>query len=276
MSDEVIKHPNVIAALAALQAECPNVFKTKKHAQGYKYATLEDWIDTVQPLLARHGLAVVVSFPEVHEAGEYDTKGGTWTKVRVKAIAEVVLASQDAVDESNVQRFGGVRFEGWGEGADPADKAIYKAMTGARKYLYAAISGAMTTDDPENDERDSAQRGARPAQTREPARERATQGLGGPQGATETGGGVELISAAQVADLWKLFRGRVAKVAPDMTKDDIEGAYRLILKVTGGVSSTKDIPRAKFALVGKAINNWTPPNLPKEEGFGESDNEETS
>jgi hypothetical protein len=44
-----------------------------------------------------------------------------------------------------------VEASAWGEGQDRGDKAVYKAITGARKYGVASALGLATTDDPEDD-----------------------------------------------------------------------------------------------------------------------------
>jgi hypothetical protein len=44
-----------------------------------------------------------------------------------------------------------IEYIGYGEGQDRADKALYKAITGGKKYLIANIFNVPTTDDPETD-----------------------------------------------------------------------------------------------------------------------------
>lgn len=61
----------------------------------------------------------------------------------------------------------------WGEGQDHGDKAIYKAITGARKYGLACLFNLATSDDPERDARtDEPPVAAAPAPKEEPKYER--------------------------------------------------------------------------------------------------------
>jgi hypothetical protein len=71
--EEKVKHDNIYAALSAFQGENPQIKKTKlvdiKLDTGrritYKYAPLDEFVTTIRPLLAKHGL----SFTH-EEAGE--------------------------------------------------------------------------------------------------------------------------------------------------------------------------------------------------------------
>jgi hypothetical protein len=49
-------------AIASFQAKCPNIKKTTK-GHGYKYASYEDLLDVIQPLLEEYGISIRFSFP---------------------------------------------------------------------------------------------------------------------------------------------------------------------------------------------------------------------
>lgn len=225
-------HKDVYAALAAFQGACGPIFKSKKHGQGYTYATLEDWTDTVKPLLVEHGLALVASTVSCEDVGE--TKAG-WTRTRVFLTATVFHGPSGT----------NVTLSAFGEGADNGDKGVYKAQTGARKYLLAALTGSATTDDPEADERHEKAPAKATAPTA-PTKARAKDEPG-------------TITLEQAQACWKHFRERCQEVAPDATAKDVEAYGRKLLKDTIGVDSFKSIPGTRYVEFERLIARWLPP-----------------
>ncbi len=135
-SDKVSK------ALVAAQHEFGGVEKgaTNSHDR-YKYAQLEDYIVAANSALAKYKLAVLTGAPEIESLPDRSTKAGSVNyAVRVKLDLRLVHESGQWMQVSC-----------WGEGQDRADKALYKAITGARKYGLACLLGMVTTDDPERD-----------------------------------------------------------------------------------------------------------------------------
>ena len=130
------------SALHKAQAQVKPVGKSgynKYHK--YSYATLEDYWKELQRALCENDLAFVCSVVEVIRLDDRKTKEGNMERA-VQLILEGTLTHKSG--ESMVIR-------SYGEGQDVGDKAIYKAHTGARKYLIASILGMPTTDDPESD-----------------------------------------------------------------------------------------------------------------------------
>lgn len=104
---------------------------------GYSYAREIDWYSTLKEALDKESLLVWFSITRVQDLGT--TPSGRQRLVRVRAhmtVAHVPTGQTRTVVS-------------WGEGADPGDKAVYKAITGAKKYGYAVLFGLPTTDDPE-------------------------------------------------------------------------------------------------------------------------------
>lgn len=173
-------------ALARAQADFPSVGKSGTNLfDKYRYAMLEDYVTKVQPILAKHGLSVVTSVLDVQSGEPRTTKGGTVEHVaRVRIALRLIHESGEWIEATS-----------WGEGQDRADKAIYKAITGARKYGLAALLGLATTDDPESDEtvgRDTGAK-AKPVQTtevkvEEPAKPESLRPDPAPDTRIETGG----------------------------------------------------------------------------------------
>lgn len=130
-------------ALAAAQAEMRSAQKSGKNTfDKYEYAKLEDFMDVAKPVLAKHGLAITFGTDEIHTLDDRSTKnGGVEHAVRVRVVATLIHESGATI-----------AVYGYGEGQDRADKASYKAITGARKYAIAGLLAIPTTDDPEADE----------------------------------------------------------------------------------------------------------------------------
>lgn len=149
----------VAAALVAAQAEASAVFKSRKNtAQHYNYAGLEDFVETARPILSAHGLALTFSVINAVPMDARTTKGGG-VQYAVLVNLEATLYHQSGQS---------LRFAGAGEGQDSGDKAVYKAITGARKYLIAQVLNLTTTDDPEAD-------GPAPQQYQRPAQQQRQQ-----------------------------------------------------------------------------------------------------
>jgi len=137
--------PALIKAQGAMKA----VEKTNSNDfHRYTYADLGDIKRTVDGPLQDNGLALVVSEPEVVAGAPRETKGGKASyPVRVRIVGRLIHESGEWIES-----------EMWGEGQDGEDKAIYKATTGARKYLLTSMFHLATTDDPEADDEKPKQR----------------------------------------------------------------------------------------------------------------------
>ncbi|MGE5607974.1 MAG: ERF family protein [Bacillota bacterium] len=133
----------VFAALVAAQDEMRGIEKTGRNDhQKYDYAKLEDYVRAARPILAKHGLAItksVCGFTTLPMKPKAD--GKVETRVVVRLAIRIVHKSGQWIEGYSM-----------GEGGDYADKATYKAITGARKYGIAAALNLATTDDPEADE----------------------------------------------------------------------------------------------------------------------------
>lgn len=139
----IVQHKNVYEALHAAQAECGLIGKSGKNTYDkYSYANLEDYISGVHGPLAKHGLSVTTSVEAVRDLEKRTTqKGGTEHAVEVIVLMVIYHTSGTFVSLKSA-----------GQGQDRADKSIYKAITGARKYILAQALNLATSDDPEADE----------------------------------------------------------------------------------------------------------------------------
>lgn len=108
----------------------------------YDYATLEDYMRVVRPCLEQHGLLLVTSAPTIDPIdGRQTSNGKPQYACYITLTLRVIHAESGEWIEATAQ----------GEGQDRADKAAYKATTGARKYGVAMLFDLVTTDDPELD-----------------------------------------------------------------------------------------------------------------------------
>lgn len=107
----------------------------------YPYVTESDLVDALRKLLAENGIAFFVSVdgePERIDMG--DSRNGPLT--RVKMLAH--FGCSETGETFSVSFYG--------DGQDKGDKGIYKAYTGAVKYMLMKTFLVSTGDDPEVDD----------------------------------------------------------------------------------------------------------------------------
>ena len=133
---------SLAAALVAAQAEFPLVGKSGENKYDrYRYATMEDFVDAIRAPLRKHGLGLVFSVAGTEALEPRQTKGGG-TEYGARVIMDMTIVHSSGET---------MACHGVGDGYDRGDKAVYKAMTGARKYLVASALNLATSDDPEGD-----------------------------------------------------------------------------------------------------------------------------
>lgn len=130
------------ALLSARKAILPAAKSGKNTFDNYDYATELDWHRAVTPALLDNGLILTFTLRDVIQLGDRTTaRGGTEHVVRVLGEAKLWHESGQYIT-----------VQGAGDGQDRADKGVYKAITGMKKYLYALLFALPTSDDPEADE----------------------------------------------------------------------------------------------------------------------------
>lgn len=150
----------IYRALAAVQARVKAAAKSGANEYDhYSYAMLNDYCEVIRVPMAENGLALSVDIESVERLTPRKTARGGEEQVVLVVVKGILMHESGET----------LSFTGYGEGQDRSDKAIYKAITGAKKYLIANIFNVPTSDDPEKDsdaERDQAQR--RPPAQRPP------------------------------------------------------------------------------------------------------------
>jgi len=133
--DSMTQSPEVgelVAAIAAVTGAVGYVQKTGRNTHHrYTYASDEDLARAIGPELAAHGLAIMPHRIDTTRDGD---------RVRLVMTWRIAHSSGQWMTIETV-----------GEGCDKQDKAAYKAMTGARKYLLRLVFCIATGDDAEVD-----------------------------------------------------------------------------------------------------------------------------
>lgn len=140
----------IAPALVKAQTEMETVGMSGENTfDKYKYAKLYDFLKVAKPILTKNDLCLVTSFASM---GDQRASGVMVIKDRVSSAGKPQNACY--VDlKMTLLHVSGQWFaiQVVGEGQDRADKSIYKAITGARKYGVAMFFDLVTTDDPEAD-----------------------------------------------------------------------------------------------------------------------------
>lgn len=134
---------NISSALAKMQPELNVISKSGENKfDRYTYATLEDYIRGTRDIMSKHGFFMVASVEKLEQLLDRPTRNGNIEHaVQINLTVRLIHQSGEWIEISCI-----------GEGQDRADKAVYKAITGARKYAIASLLGLATSDDPEADE----------------------------------------------------------------------------------------------------------------------------
>lgn len=163
-----MQHSEQIDKLAAAIAEAQAEFKPVEKSgynkfDRYKYSILIDYTNASDDALRKHGFSVITTVDEVIRMEDRTTaKGGVEHIAQARITIRLFHKSGQWIEATS-----------YGEGQDRADKAIYKAVTGARKYGIACLLGLITTDDPEADETVGQSEGTRQQSSRQPSRQPA-------------------------------------------------------------------------------------------------------
>lgn len=131
--------------LNKIMEEVGSLDKDKKNTtQGYEYLSESNVKHAIQPLLVKHGVLFKVDLVRSYVDRELTTKmGGTLIKTEAELKYTFIDCDSKEMLEGTFM----------GSGTDSGDKGIYKAITGAIKYILTSTFLIPTGDDPE-DEKD--------------------------------------------------------------------------------------------------------------------------
>lgn len=129
----------IATALHQVMSAVSYVQKTGKNAfHGYKYAGEADLLEVLRPAMVEAGLLLIPSISEVRPIDEYGNS---------VVIVEYTLAHKDGDVWPHPIRAAGAGNDKNKNGI--GDKGVYKALTGANKYLLFKLFQIETGDDPE-------------------------------------------------------------------------------------------------------------------------------
>jgi hypothetical protein len=150
----------LVAAIAKCSTEIGSVSKDGYNkAQGYAFVGDEHIMAKAQSALADNGLCIA---PSTMEHASVPNLKGTQA---ICTVCVTWLVSHVSGEWFTIQTVG--------EGADPADKGAYKAMTGARKYAFRLLFNIPTGDDAEKDDGPAQRQQIAPAQQPQQAQQAA-------------------------------------------------------------------------------------------------------
>lgn len=133
---EDIKAMKLAEKLHAIMSEMPTLTKNGKNAfHNYKYAKESDYVEAVRPLLSKYRVLILPNVVQSNLNAEKDL-----TSI---VMQYTIINADDADDKMSVSVPA--------QGADKSDKGVYKAITGAKKYMIANLLMVATGDDPEED-----------------------------------------------------------------------------------------------------------------------------
>jgi hypothetical protein len=145
----------ILRAMNAVMQEVGYIQKTGNNDfHGYRYATEADVLERLRPAMVKHGLVMI---PSVQQVSNIDAHGNTTVSVHY-TLAHISGAvwPQPIVAAG----CGGDRSK-----SGIGDKGLYKALTGANKYMLFKLFQIETGNDPEETEgdvnREDADRNAR-------------------------------------------------------------------------------------------------------------------
>ena len=133
--------PTIYMQIARILADLPAIGKNQRNQQqGFSFRGIDDVLDALNPLLAKHGVFFVPTVLERQESARQTRNGGTMWVVDLHVQYTFYGPSGDSIVAS-----------GWGEGTDSGDKATQKAMTGAMKYVLFQVFAIATNEQAESD-----------------------------------------------------------------------------------------------------------------------------
>ena len=169
---EADKHlPALYAKMSKIMSEVTYIQKDKKNEfHKYSYASEEAIKKAVQKELIKNKVLFMVTNTKILDRAKSVNERGketTLTTLEVK---------YEFVDTDTGAKISGTYH---GEGQDPLDKGVYKALTGALKYIITSHFLIPTGNDPEDDSQDPKDdKKTGPAQQTQPAQKGTTKQSG--------------------------------------------------------------------------------------------------
>lgn len=205
----------LVTKLATIMGELGSVKKEGfNKAQGYRFVRESDVVAALVPLLAKNHIILHTSITSHDRSPLYTTQSGA------QMWLTTITVDGTWIDGDTGETLPASTWVGYG--ADTGDKGVYKAMTGAEKYMLMKGFLISTGDDPEADEKVDKTAAAAGA-AKGPVK--VTRGT---QAGVQRGGKSDLATTAQVSE--------IAKQAKELNLD-AEAIVPVIAKIIGSEPS---------------------------------------
>lgn len=131
---------NLALKLVAIMEQAHNIPKTGYNAfHKYKYVKEQDVADFIRTELVKFGVMIIPSVKTVNAVPHNQ-------ELTIVTLDYRIIDTESGED---------ITLTWAGAGQDKGDKGLYKAFTGAHKYLYMKLFNIGTDDDPENEQIDT-------------------------------------------------------------------------------------------------------------------------
>ena len=139
-----MEEKKIYKAIPAIMDEIGHIGKDKKNQQqGFMFRGIDQVMNTMKPLLSKHGVFIVPEILETNREERLTKSGGTLIYTMHKIVYHFIADDGSQVCACVV-----------GEGMDSADKSSNKAMAVAFKYacfqVFCIPTEEMAKDDPDN------------------------------------------------------------------------------------------------------------------------------
>lgn len=130
------EHEPIHILLARVLGELPAIGKNQRNQQqGFNFRGIDDVLNALNPLLAKHGVFFVPDVLEMRTSERTTSKGNALYTVHMHVRYTFYGPNGDTLTTS-----------GWGEGTDSGDKATSKAMMMAMKYVLFQVLAISTEE----------------------------------------------------------------------------------------------------------------------------------
>lgn len=139
-----MEEKKIYKAIPAIMDEIGHIGKDKRNQQqGFMFRGIDQVMNTIKPLLSKHGVFIVPEIIETNREERLTKSGGTLIYTMHKIVYHFMADDGSQVVACVV-----------GEGMDSADKSSNKAMAVAFKYacfqVFCIPTEEMAKDDPDN------------------------------------------------------------------------------------------------------------------------------
>lgn len=135
---------NIYTAISDIMSEIGHISKDKRNQQqGFMFRGIDQVMNTLKPLLAKHGVFIVPEVVDAKREERTTARGGNLIYSVLTVKHHFIAADGSEVMSTTI-----------GEGMDSADKASNKAMAIAFKYacfqVFCIPTEELAADDPDN------------------------------------------------------------------------------------------------------------------------------